>query len=143
MTASALARNGGPGHLISSTPSPPIQSPGHPSKNATDAPLPAQIRPQIRQRNPFFMRRRIPRHDKRRGLQNYALGQGRGGLRRGRGGHANQDSRRLFRSDKMRRSRRSILAAFFIGSILERITPVVHSSRNLPAHVGPVYSQNR
>src|SRR5487761_1468091 len=51
MTASALARNGGPGHLISSTPSPPIQSPGHPSKNATDAPLPAQIRPQIRQRN--------------------------------------------------------------------------------------------
>jgi len=31
-------------------------------------------------------------------------GRVRGGLRRGRGGHPNQDSRRLFRSDKMRRS---------------------------------------
>src|SRR3954467_5867872 len=38
---------------------------------------------------------------------------------------------------------RIVRATFFIGSSRDRITRRVHSSRNLPAHDGRLYSQNR
>src|SRR6185312_12823464 len=38
---------------------------------------------------------------------------------------------------------RMLRATFFIGSRRDRITRPVHSSRNLPAHAAPLYSQSR